>query len=249
MKAVNLMPRDARVAGRTAQASSMGVYLLLAALAALVVCVTVWATANKQTGDRRAQLERVTAQAAAAEKRAGASVAFVEFQRLARERVQTVTNLSTTRFDWAHAMREVGRVIPGDVWLSGLAGTTGAAGGPPSTSTSAAPAPVIELAGCTHSQAKVARLMARLRTIDGVRGVTLKTSEKPDGSGDEGCPANRASDPRFTIAVSFAVPGAGPGKVDSTGQVSAAAPASANGQPLLRANQTQAALATVNKDG
>jgi len=249
MKAVNLMPRDARVAGRSAQGSGTGAYLLLAALAALVVCVTVWATANKQTGDRRAQLERVTAQAAAAEKRAGASVAFVEFQRLARERVQTVTNLSSTRFDWAHAMREVGRVIPGDVWLTGLAGTTGAAGGPPSTSTSAAPAPVIELAGCTRSQAKVARLMARLRTIDGLRGVTLKTSEKPDGTGDESCPANRASDPRFTIAVSFAVPGAGPATVDSTGQVSAATPASANGPPLLRANQTQAAVATVNKDG
>ena len=49
-----------------------------------------------------------------------------EFQRLARDRVETVRTLSVTRFDWAHAMREVGRVVPADVWLTGLSGSSGA---------------------------------------------------------------------------------------------------------------------------
>ena len=68
-----------------------------------------------------------------------------------------------------------------------------------------------------RSQAKVARLLARLRTIDGVRKVSLKSSEKPEAKGDAACPANRKSDPRFSIAIAFAVPGAPKASVDSTG--------------------------------
>ena len=143
---------------------------------------------NKQAGDREAKLQRVTAQAAAAEQRASSSAAFVEFERLARTRVQTVQRLSTTRFDWAHAMREVGRVLPADVWLTDLNGTSGGGSSAPTATTSAAPAPVITLQGCTRSQAKVARLLARLRTIDGVRKVALKSSEKPEAKGDTGLP-------------------------------------------------------------
>ena len=248
MKAVNLMPRDRRDGRATVQASGAGVYVLLAGLAALVVCAAVWATANKQAGDREAKLERVTAQAAAAEQRASASAAYVEFERLARDRVQTVKTLSSTRFDWAQAMREVGRVLPADVWLTDLNGTSGGGSKAPSANASAAPAPVVTLQGCTRSQAKVARLLARLRTIDGVRNVALKSSEKPEAKGDTGCPANRASDPRFTIAVSFAIPGAPSEAVDSTGQIPQAQSA-ATAAPA-RANQVESAAAAIdNEDG
>jgi Tfp pilus assembly protein PilN len=223
MKAVNLMPDNVR-SGREPAGSGNGVYVLLAGLAALVAIAALWATANKQVGDRTAKLERVTAQAAAAEKRAADAAPYVEFAKLAENRVKTVTKLSTTRFDWAHAMREVSRVVPADVWLTNLAGASGAGGESPSPTTSAAPAPTITVAGCTRSQAKVARLMARLRTIDGVRKISLKSSEKPESAGDENCPANRSSDPRFSIAIAFAVPGAAADAVDATGQLPATAP-------------------------
>ena len=226
MRAVNLIPRDARVSRGAVATSGSGVYVLLAGLAALVLCAAVWAIADKQVGDRQAKLARVTAQAAAAEQRAAASAPFVAFEQLARDRVQTVTRISTTRFDWAHAMREVSRVVPADVWLTSLTGASGAAGDTPTPTSSAAPEPTITVVGCTHSQSKVARLMARLRTIDGVRRIALKSSEKPEAKGDDDCPANATSDPRFTIAISFAVPGGADTAVDSTGQIpsSAAAP-------------------------
>jgi Tfp pilus assembly protein PilN len=246
MNAVNLIPRDH---GRTGvQASGIAVYVLLAGLAAVVVCAALWATANKQTGDRQAKLERVTTQAAAAEQRAGDSAVYVEFERLARDRVQTVKSLSATRFDWGHAMREVGRVLPADVWLTDLSGTSGAGRDIPSATSSAAPAPVVTLQGCTRSQAKVARLLARLRTIDGVRGVALKTSAKPDAKGDDSCPANRVSDPRFTVAVSFAVPGAAAARVDSTGQVTQQAASASTGSATPRANQVEATASAVDRE-
>jgi Tfp pilus assembly protein PilN len=230
MRAVNLMPRDARRLARVPSESSWGVYALLVGLAALVVLATLWTLAGKQVSDRTAKLERLQAATAAAEKRAGDGAAYVAFAKLAGKRVSTVTSLSATRFDWAHAMREVGRVLPADVWLTGMSGVSGADEAAPTPATLAAPAPVITLLGCTRSQARVAQLLARLRTIDGVRKVSLKSSEKPDSENqDAACPANRSSDPVFAIAVAFAVPGAPKDTVDSTGQIasaSAAAPGS-----------------------
>jgi Tfp pilus assembly protein PilN len=252
MRAVNLIPGDVRSGhGRGARNSGASVYLLLAGLAALVVCAGLWATANKQAGDRVVKLAGVQAQAAAAEKRAVASAPYVEFERLATDRVQTVKTLSQTRFDWAHAMREVSRVLPADVWLTGLSGVSGAGSDSPGPTTSAAPAPSITLDGCTRSQAKVAGLMARLRAIDGIRGIALKNSEKPDAAGDASCPANRPSDPRFTIAISFAVPDAPRDQVDDMGQVMAPGATPAVAGTGSRSAQNAAAVASVaaSQDG
>jgi Tfp pilus assembly protein PilN len=219
------MPADAR-AVRAARRGGPA-YVLLAALAALVVLASLWAVANRQADDRRAQLERANAQVAAAEARAGAAAPYEEFARLAHDRVATVTALARSRFDWAHAMREIGRLLPADVWLTELGGASGATGETPSPATSVAPAPTFKLDGCTRSQARVALLMARLRAVDGVRDVDLSKSQKPDTDGDESCPANRASDPRFTIKISFAAPNAPKDKLDATGQVAAPAASAA----------------------
>ncbi len=88
--------------------------------------------------------------------------------------------------------------------------------------------------------------MARLRTIDGVRKVALKSSEKPASKGDEACPANRSADPRFTISIAFAVPGAAQDAVDETGQVTAAAPAAGTSSSP---GVSLAPAATQTKDG
>jgi Tfp pilus assembly protein PilN len=221
MRAVNLMPADAR-AVRAARRGGPA-YVLLGALAALVVLASLWTVASRQAGDRRAQLDRANAQTAVAEARTGAAQPYEEFARLVQDRLATITALARSRFDWAHAMREISRVLPADVWLTELGGVSGATGEPPSPTTSVAPVPAFKLDGCTRSQARVAQLMARLRAVDGVRDVVLSKSQKPETSGDESCPANRPSDPRFTIAIRFAVPNAPKDTLDATGQVAAPA--------------------------
>jgi Tfp pilus assembly protein PilN len=225
MRAVNLMPADVRSTRGTRPSGP--VYVLLGALAALVVLASLWAVANRQAGDRRAELNRANAQAAAAEARAGASKPYEEFARLAQDRLDTVTALARSRFDWAHAMREISRLLPADVWLTELGGASGATSETPSPSASVAPAPTFKLDGCTRSQARVAQLMARLRAVDGVREVDLSKSQKPETDGDDSCPANRDSDPRFTITIAFAGPGAPKDTLDATGQVAAPAASTA----------------------
>ncbi|HEY0346338.1 MAG TPA: PilN domain-containing protein [Solirubrobacteraceae bacterium] len=230
MRAVNLMPSDARgPLGARGGRGGGAAYVILGALAALVVLASLWAVANKQAGDRSAELVRVNAEAAAAEARTGAAAPYEEFARLAKERVATVSALARSRFDWAHAMREISRVLPADVWLTELGGESGATDEAPSPTTSVAPSPTFKLDGCTRSQAKVARLLARLRAVDGVRTVDLSKSQKPDAGGDTSCPAHRVSDPRFTIAISFAAPNAPKETLDATGQVAAPAAKAATG--------------------
>jgi len=227
MRAVNLMPSDVRSGASTSSGSSHGVYFLLAGLAGLVIFASLWTITGRQISDRTAALDRVTAQAAVAEKRADAAAPFEAFAKLAKDRVATVTSLSATRFDFANSLREVSRVLPADVWLTTLNGSSGAADAAPTPTTNAAPAPQFELEGCTRSQSKVARLMARLRAVNGVRLVQLRSAQKPDQQGAADCPANASTDPAFTIAISFKVPGAPQDDVDSTGQVAVAAAAAA----------------------
>ena len=50
------------------------------------------------------------------------SVTHLEFLSLRGQRVQTVEQLAGSRFDWAHAFHELGRVLPYDVSLSAVTG-------------------------------------------------------------------------------------------------------------------------------
>lgn len=228
MRAVNLMPGDGG-GGRAASTVETGsiVYVLLGGLAVMVALVGMWALSGRQVTSHEATLQRVSAEATAAEARVAAAAPYEAFAALARDRVATVKSLSATRFDWAHSLRELGRVLPADVWLTSIDGSSGATGAAPAPNASAAPAPTFELVGCTRSQTKVARLLARLRAVDNVRRVTLKASEKPDADATAAdCPASRASDPTFTIKVAFAAPGDTTQQLDATGQP-ADAPATA----------------------
>ncbi len=230
MKAVNLIPPDDRSRGLgagTGSGTGGMVYVLLGGLAVLVVLVGLSAYTGRQVATSEAKLERVNREAQAVEARAAKIAPYEAYAALASARVSTVTSLSATRFDWAHSLRELSRVLPGDVWLSTLQGSSGAGSEPPAPNANAAPAPTFEMVGCTRTQAKVARLMARLRAVDGVRDVRLKTSEKPDTDGDKSCPANRRSDPKFTIVIAFKAPTTGKESVDASGQVATKPPAAA----------------------
>ncbi len=130
---------------------------------------------------------------------------------LREQRVQAVSQLVDSRFDWAHAFHELGRVLPRDVSLASLSGTigstTGAAGGAgkSSSATSAAAStsatvasatppgsvPTFTLSGCATSQTEVALTLDRLRLIDGVSEVTLQSSTKTTGGGSGGSGGGR----------------------------------------------------------
>lgn len=218
MRAVNLIPSEARRGGPGGPGRSGGaVYVLLGVLAAIVVGAGVYVLAGNTVTERKAELARVTREAASARAQANTLHTYTEFAALRRARAQTVASLADSRFDWARTLRQVARVLPKDVWLTSLDGSVspdasaGDSGGGDTSLRSALPNPAIEMIGCTVSQAEVSRVMARLRLIDGVQRVSLDASEKnetPSSSAASGgssdntdCRYDSTKYPQFQIVI------------------------------------------------
>jgi Tfp pilus assembly protein PilN len=192
MKAVNLLPPDMRGVPKPPPersvvadgASGTGAYALLGGLGFAVAAVAGVVLAGNAVTDREAQLSSVKARQQQIAGKADTLKPFADFDEMAQARVATVRDLAGARFDWEQALRDLSRAIPGDVTLSEITGnvSTDTGGGGGSDLRSAIAAPAITVSGCTTGQTKVARLMARLRNVDGVTRVSLSKSEKADTS-------------------------------------------------------------------
>jgi hypothetical protein len=193
----------------------------------LALLALLYGRAHHQVSSRRAQVATLTARAQKATEEASRLTPYTSFIALREARTQAVSQLVDSRFDWAHAFHELGRVLPADVSISSLDGSIGS-GAPASlaatpsssaTSTSASSTaagasvtsatppgsiPSFTLTGCASSQAEVAIALDRLRLIDGVEEVNLQSSTKAGGtSGTAGGGGCAASDPSFTVRVAF----------------------------------------------
>lgn len=213
MKAVNLIPPDARGHRSTGGApSGMGAYVVLAALVVVVLMGSAVAYTGRQISERRADLARTEQRAHDAEAKVSALVSYTAFAALSRARVDTLNGLIGGRFNWSLGLREVARVVPADVALISLVGTAsptaaveGAGSGGALRST--LPLPAIDLIGCAKSQSGVARLLARLRAIDGVARVALSSSDKTDNASPSDSDCRSTSQmPQFQLTVFFRAP-------------------------------------------
>jgi Tfp pilus assembly protein PilN len=187
VKAVNLIPLEERRGA--AGGSSTPTYGLLGLLGLLVVAVTAWVVLSNQIGERKADLAREQGKATAAQTRAEGLKPYVAFAELSKKRVDTVTELAQTRFDWEGTMSDLARVVGGNVWITSFTGTvapgvevggSSAAGGDTGSVRSALPDPAVELSGCATSNDEVVRFVSRLRAMTGVTRVTLAGATKSD---------------------------------------------------------------------
>ncbi|MHB8532830.1 MAG: hypothetical protein ACYDC2_08920 [Solirubrobacteraceae bacterium] len=220
MRAVNLIPSEQRGhqsvgAGRSGGAA----YALLALLAGIAILAVLYGKAHRDVASREAKATTLSAEAQRAQGEATALSSYTSFVALRQQREQAVATLVDSRFDWAHAFHELGRVLTAQVSLSSLSGQVGAAGPGSSvksasaaTSTSVSSAtppgsvPTFTLGGCATSQRAVAQMLERLRLMDGVSAVSLQSSSKSasasgSAAGGGACPSQ---DPSFTVGVTFA---------------------------------------------
>lgn len=209
MKAVNLIPMDARRGAGAPDRSGGAVYGVLGVLGVLAVLAVLYGLSARSLNTQEQELAQLTADSTTGVAAAAALEPYVRFGQIADEREQTVVTIADQRFDWGLAMREIARVLPGNVDLVSLDGTrqgaTAAAGSDPAAA--AAGAPQVTMTGCATSQASVALLMARLRAIQGVDRVRLESSSKggesTGASAGGDCRGGNAEKPQFTMAVIF----------------------------------------------
>ena len=228
MKAVNLIPQDAARGGRGGGGGGAGVYVVLALLAIAVVVAAASALAGRGLSGAQAELARAESAAQVAEAKSATLGTGDAKADMRKARADTIEGLLAGRFDWSHSLEEVARAVPADVALTSLVGTvapsTQLAGGGGGSLRAALPVPAIDLIGCAPSHARVATVVARLRTIDGVQRVSLTSSEKNDSASlnETDC---RATDkmPQFQLTVFYDAPEGLMPAVDAT----APAPATA----------------------
>lgn len=232
MKAVNLIPADGRRGGGGGLAVPMGpTYPLLGLLALALVFVTIYVLTTNTISERKAKIATLQAEVAQEQAVADRLTNYAAFEKLAQARAETVRQIAATRFDWHGALSDLSKVVPANTSLQSLVGSvapgvsvTGAgggavgAGGGASALRSSVPTPAFELTGCTSTQDDVARLMSRLRLINGVTRVTLGDSQKQDtaqtgasvgsasGAGAASTAARgcRANTPTFDLVIFFA---------------------------------------------
>jgi hypothetical protein len=141
MRAVNLIPAEQRAgAGLGAGSSEGAAYAVMAVIGGLALLAFLYGRADHQISSRRAQAATLTAQAQRAQAETTQLAPYTSFASLREQRMQAVSTLVDSRFDWAHVFHEFGRVLPAQVSVSSLEGTIAGATASGST-TPAAPAP------------------------------------------------------------------------------------------------------------
>jgi Tfp pilus assembly protein PilN len=230
MRAVNLIPPEQRSGAAFGPGRSEGgAYAVLFLLGGLALLALLYGVARHQVSSRRAQLAAQSARTQQAQSEAERLAPFTSFIALREQREQTVSQLADSRFDWAHALHELGRVLPAGVSISSLSGEVGSTSSTASTTTSrgsgaaatsATPpgsVPSFSLSGCAVSQPAVAQTLDRLRLIDGVSEATLQSSTKGGNASTSagGCPTG---DLGFTVELIFEpLPAASAGGASASG--------------------------------
>ncbi len=217
---VNVLPPEERRAAGTGGRSEGAVYAALGVLALGLTLMTANVLVKNGVTSKKSDLASLASKADGAEAAAQSLASYTSFAQLREKRVETVKQIASSRFDWAHALDEVARTIPKDAWLLTLTGSVTADNGGGSTLRPIIPQPAIAITGCTTSQSAVARVMSNLRRIDGVERVSLELSEKltetgdagaaGSGDGGEGSPSDcrngHADFPKFQVTAWFTAP-------------------------------------------
>lgn len=186
MRAVNLIPSEERRGESAPMRTGPIAYLIVGVLALVLLAMTAVTLLNNDLSEKRNSLAALEQQGAEAEARAASLQPFVEFEALKAARVNTVSKLATSRFDWERVMNELALVLPIRVWLTELSGTVVPGGGEAEAGGGAITGPSLTLAGCARSQRGIARLVTSLEDIDGVTRVLAENGEKGSGGGSAG---------------------------------------------------------------
>jgi hypothetical protein len=125
MRAFNLIPADERGGASLSAGKSGGsAFVVLGLLGVLAIFALLYGQASRQISSETAKIATLDTQAQAAQAQAAKLQPYVSFKTMHEQRVQAVDQLVDSRFDWAHAFHELGRVLPpGEVVLTSLTGT------------------------------------------------------------------------------------------------------------------------------
>jgi Tfp pilus assembly protein PilN len=187
VRPVNLIPAEQRSGGRKPMKGGPLAYIVVGAMVAGLLGVTLLVITGNQISERKAEVAQLHREQAAVEVRVAALAAYTQFHSVQAQRVATVASLADSRFDWDRVLQELALVLPGNVWLGSLAGSVKPGVAPEGAASlalrSSIPGPALELSGCASGQKAVAGFIQALKDIDGVTRVGVESSALGESSG------------------------------------------------------------------
>jgi Tfp pilus assembly protein PilN len=252
MRPVNLIPPEDRRGDSAPSRTGVLSYAIVGFLVVAVAVVAWSALLGGKIDDKKAEIASLEAEVSQSQARADALAPYVSLAQVREARSTTIDSLAKSRFDWERVLRELARVTPDTISLTGVTGTVSPAvavdSGATVTLRSQIPGPALEVVGCATSQRKLAEYISSLHDIDGVTRVAASTgvrgSKEDDGASSTdaggGCP--KPSDSAFQIAVAFdevAVPAAAAAPVTPAPTTTATATSTATTDGGVSAEQTQ----------
>ena len=210
MRPVNLLPSADR-GRRVATVPSNASYIVLGVLAALLLAVVGVVMTGNQITTRTSEIAKARQETQAAQAKVAKLGPFGQFSAVKQTRLESVTSLSSARFDWERLMRELALVLPKDVWITetnaSATGAVDAAAASPAAGAATPAGPQVQVIGCAPGQPDVAEVMVRLRNLHRAEDVQLAESSQPDGAESAGASANTTagcgSSFKFDVTVSF----------------------------------------------
>lgn len=215
MRPVNLIPADQRHGQHAPMRTGPLPYLLVGLLVALLVGIALLVSANNEISEKKHEIATLEREDHAAEAQAQRLAAYVQFEAVHQQRLETIASLADSRFDWERVMRELALVLPGNVWLSEITASAGAgtgAAGEGSGLSGEVNGPSLVISGCATGQEGVAGFVTALEDIDGVTRIGVENSALPaqgegavSAGGEEGAGECQTRDfiAAFNITVAF----------------------------------------------
>jgi Tfp pilus assembly protein PilN len=198
MRAFNLLPREEVRAEREGGAPSPMPYVLVGLVGALLFAALAafYLMAGTDVTKKRGQAEDLRAELAAYQASAKQPSVDDKAAALAAERLGRTNALSAAlikRLAWDRLLREIALVVPDEVSLSQIQGSSPTAAGV-TANADGSPVTNLTIIGTTLNEGSVAEFMTRLSVIPELSAVQLKEA------GDSPTEANRVV---FTIAASL----------------------------------------------
>jgi Tfp pilus assembly protein PilN len=193
MRAFNLLPREEARAAKEGAPSPLP-YVLVALCGVLVFAALAafYLMAGTDVTKKKGQVEDLRADLAAYQAASKGPSIEDKSAALANERVSRTTALSgalTKRLAWDRVLSEIALVVPDDVTLAQIQGTSPTSGSPAINADGTA-ITNLTIIGTTRTQSDVAEFMTRLASIRELSAVQLK---------EAGGPPTDATEIAFTI--------------------------------------------------
>ena len=200
MKRIDLLPPEQRVKASRERGLLWAILILVAIVAALGM-VYMWQ--NGQVTDKQAELNALTAEVLAAQKKAVELAPYAEIQTTRTAMTATAQGIYYSRVPWSTILQEISLVIPDNVRLQSLScvvpanmlpgsGAPAVPGAPGSTD--------ITFSGTTYTHKDVAEFMTRLGLIPQLANVQLASSAGAAPTDPTGAGATTAT-PTVTFTV------------------------------------------------